>query len=326
APADTSTPAPADTSTPAPADTSTPAPADTSTPAPADTSDSTSPAPDPNPASGGTASDESQTVGGAAVDLIVGGLDDALSQANDRINAIQSELNSAINRIARPTGRVVGELAGLCDDVSDLVDLIDNAEDLTHALRQSSGEIRSILADVDALRNILDEYEPTLQEGVANVGSLSTSAVAALRDLETLLADTEALMKTSGNQLDSGTRQALQGLSATLRQTAKAMAATGDVRDAKATINTIIEDTWREYTGDVNNILLMDAEAQAISLTDPRNPAPSSVQILIRTQEIKTEEVTAEQLAAAAPAKTTFWQRVAQMFRDFWSAITGIFH
>lgn len=273
-------------------------------------------------------SDESQTVGGAAVDLIVGGLDDALSQANDRINAIQSELNSTINRITRPTGRVVGELADLCDDIDSLVDLIDSAEDLSAALRQSSGKLRSILGDVAALQVILNEYEPTLQEGIANVGALSTSAVSALRDLETLLADSEALMKTSGSQLDDGTRQALRGLSATLRQTAKAMAATGDVRSAKDTINTIIEDTWHEYTGDINNILMMDAEAQAVSLTDPRNPAPSSVQVLIRTQEIKVQEpeLTADTLAAPAGSGSTFWGRVAQMFRDFWNAITGIFH
>ena len=273
-----------------------------------------------------TGAGDGGTVGGAAVDLIVGGLDDAMSQASAKIDAIQSELNSTINRITRPTGRVVGELADLCDEVDDLVDLIDSAEDMSAALRQSSEKIRSILDGVDALRVLLDEYEPTLQEGIAGVGSLSTSAVSALRDLETLLADSEALMKSSGSQLDSGTRQALRGLSATLRQTARAMAATGDVRDAKATINTILEDTWREYTGDVNNILMMDAGAQAVSLTDSRNPAPSSVQVLIRTQEIKAEEPAAEQLAAAAPQSTTFWGRVAQMFRDFWSAVTHIFH
>lgn len=305
-----------------------PDPAPESTPAPsADQAPENTPAPSADPApSGGTTSDGSQTVGGAAVDLIVGGLDDALSQANDRINAIQSELNSTINSITRPTGRVVGELADLCNDVDDLVDLIDSAEDLSAALRQSSVKLRGILNDVAALRILLDEYESTLQESVANVGALSASATASLRDLETLLADTEALMRTSGSQLDDGTRQALRGLSATLRQTARAMAATSDVRDAKATINGIIEDTWHEYTGDINNILMMDAGAQAVSLTDPRNPAPSSVQILIRTQEIKAEELTAEQLAAAAPVKTTFWQRVAQMFQDFWKAVTGIFH
>ena len=275
--------------------------------------------------SGGPSSDSGQTVGGAAVDLIVGGLDQAMSAANDRINAIQSELNSTINRITRPTGRVVGELADLCDDVEDLVDLADSAEDLTAALRQSSEKIRSILDGVDSLRGTLDEYEPVLQEGVANVGSLSTSAAGTLRDLEVLLADTESLMKTSGGQLDAGTRQSLRGLAATLRQTAKAMEATGDVKQAKLTINDIIEDTWHEYTGDINNILLMDAEAETVSLTDSRNPAPSSVQVLIRTQEIKVEEPDGPAEAEAAQTETTFWGRVAQMFKDFWNAVTGIF-
>ncbi len=355
APAPTNAPASDSTSTPSadPAPDSTPAPstdpAPDSTPAPsADPAPDSTPAPsaDPTPdstpapstdstatdstAGGSGASDESQTVGGAAVDLIVGGLDNAMSQANARINAIQSELNSTLNKIARPTGRVVGELADLCDDVDSLVYLIDHAEDLAAAVRQSSGKIQSILGSIGDLQAVLNEYEPILQEGIANMGALSTSASTSLRNLETLLADAETLMKTSGNQLDDGTRQALRGLSATLRQTAKAMAATSDVRDAKATINSIIEDTWNEYTGDINNILMMDAEAEAVSLTDPRNPAPSSVQILIRTQEIKEQEpeLTAATLAVSADGgqTTTFWGRVAQMFKDFWKAVTGIFH
>ena len=266
------------------------------------------------------------SVGGAAVDLIVDGLDSALNAANDRINSLEREINNTINRITRPTGRVVGELADLCDDVDDLVNLIDNAEDASIALRESSEKIRSILTDVGALRATLDEYEPTLQEAVANLGALSTSAASALRDLEAFLADSESLMKTSGSQLDDGTRQALRGLASTLRQTAQAMAATGDVKDAKLTINTIIEDAWHEYTGDINNILLMDAEAQAVSLTDSRNPAPSSIQVLIRTQEIKADEPELEELSAAQKTETTFWGRVAQMFKDFWNAVAGIFH
>ncbi len=355
APAPTNAPASDSTSTPSadPAPDSTPAPstdpAPDSTPAPsADPAPDSTPAPsaDPTPdstpapstdstatdstAGGSAASDESQTVGGAAVDLIVGGLDNAMSQANARINAIQSELNSTLNKIARPTGRVVGELADLCDDVDSLVYLIDHAEDLAAAVRQSSGKIQSILGSIGDLQAVLNEYEPILQEGIANMGALSTSASTSLRNLETLLADAETLMKTSGNQLDDGTRQALRGLSATLRQTAKAMAATSDVRDAKATINSIIEDTWNEYTGDINNILMMDAEAEAVSLTDPRNPAPASVQVLIRTQEIQVQEpeLTAATLAVSADGgqTTTFWGRVAQMFKDFWKAVTGIFH
>ena len=102
------------------------------------------------------------------------------------------------------------------------------------------------------------------------------------------------------------------------------------MKRGKNALTGILEDSWQEYTGEKNNLLLMDANAQPVSLTDPRNPAPSSVQILIRTQEIKEQEpeLTAATLAvsAAGGEATTFWGRVAQMFKDFWKAVTGIFH
>ena len=125
--------------------------------------------------------------------------------------------------------------------------------------------------------------------------------------------------------MDAGTKQSLTGLAAALRQTAKALAATKDVKDAKKTITDIIEDTWHEYTGDVNNILMMDATAEPVSLTDERNPAPTSIQVLIRTQEIEAEDEEEAAAAAAAKEETTFWGRIARMFKDFWDAVTGIF-
>ena len=43
------------------------------------------------------------------------------------------------------------------------------------------------------------------------------------------------------------------------------------MKEAKNTVTQIIEDTWNEYTGDVNNILMMDAGAEAVSLTAARS-------------------------------------------------------
>ena len=72
-------------------------------------------------------------------------------------------------------------------------------------------------------------------------------------------------------------------------------------------------------------MLLMDANAEAVSLTDTRNDAPQSIQVLIRTQEIKKDDNNTEDITTQQAEQTTFWGRVAQMFRDFWAAITGIF-
>ena len=257
----------------------------------------------------------------AIIDLITDGIDNAASQIND----LQKKLNGAMNTVVPPTQNVLRDLAALCGELNGLTDMLDDADDLTDAIRDSSSDLRSILGDVEDLRDTLNDYEPTLQESLKTVSSLSTSAIKTIRDTQSLVTDTENLMKSTGSPLDSGTKQTLEGLAAVLRSTAKTMSTANQIKDAKSSICDIIEDTWDEYTGDVNNLLLMDATADAVSLTDSRNPAPQSIQVLIRTQEITVPDEDETETETAAAAQTTFWGRVAQMFKDFWSAITGLF-
>ena len=257
----------------------------------------------------------------AVVDLIT----DGLNKASTSILGIQTQLNNTMSSLAGPTGNVVNDLALLCGRLSGLTSLINDAEDTAAAVRRVSRELRDILKDAEELESLLDEYEPTLQETLKTVSSLSTSAIKTIRDTQGLISDTEALMKSTGATLDDGTKQTLEGLAAVLRSTAKTMGTAGQIKDAKTSICDIIEDTWDEYTGDVNNLLLMDATAEAVSLTDSRNPSPESIQILIRTQEITMPDEDETEAEAAAEMQTTFWGRVAQMFKDFWAAITGLF-
>lgn len=277
--------------------------------------------PDLRDSPAGSSPGESGSIGGAAVDLIAGGLDNASKQ----IKELQSKLYATMGKLAQPTGRVVDDLAALCARLGDLTSMLSKAEDMTSALSGASRELRDILKDAEELESLLDEYEPTLQDTLKTVSSLSVSANKTIRDTQSLITDTEALMKSTGATLDDGTKQTLEGLAAVLRSTAKTMGTAGQIKDAKTSICDIIEDTWDEYTGDVNNLLLMDATAEAVSLTDSRNPSPESIQILIRTQEITVPDEDITEAEAAAEVQTTFWGRVAQMFKDFWAAITGLF-
>lgn len=263
----------------------------------------------------------SESVGGAVVDLISGGLDSAMAE----IAKLQKSLADVMNRLKDPTSQVISDLSALCGRIENLSSLLNSAEDLSAAIRHSSADLRDILDDVEDLQDILDDYEPTLQDTLKTVSSLSASAIKTIRDTQGLISDTEALMKSTGAMLDDGTKQTLEGLAAVLRSTAKTMGTAGQIKDAKTSICDIIEDTWDEYTGDVNNLLLMDATAEAVSLTDSRNPSPESIQILIRTQEITMLDEDEREAEAAAEVQTTFWGRVAQMFKDFWATITGLF-
>lgn len=263
----------------------------------------------------------SESVGGAVVDLISGGLDSAMAE----IAKLQKSLADVMNRLKDPTSQVISDLSALCGRIENLSSLLNSAEDLSAAIRHSSADLRDILDDVEDLQDILDDYEPVLQDTLKTVSSLSASAIKTIRDTQGLISDTEALMKSTGATLDDDTKQTLEGLAAVLRSTAKTMGTAGQIKDAKSSICDIIEDTWDEYTGDVNNLLLMDATAEAVSLTDSRNPSPESIQILIRTQEITMPDEDETEAEAAAEVQTTFWGRVAQMFKDFWAAITGLF-
>ena len=263
----------------------------------------------------------SESVGGAVVDLISGGLDSAMAE----IAKLQKTLAGVMNRLKDPTSQVISDLSALCGRIENLSSLLNSAEDLSAAIRHSSADLRDILDDVEDLQDILDDYAPVLQDTLKTVSSLSASAIKTIRDTQGLISDTEALMKSTGATLDDGTKQTLEGLAAVLRSTAKTMGTAGQIKDAKSSICDIIEDTWDEYTGDMNNLLLMDATAEAVSLTDSRNPSPESIQILIRTQEITMPDEDETEAEAAAEVQTTFWGRVAQMFKDFWAAITGLF-
>lgn len=269
-------------------------------------------------ASGG---DESASVGGAAIDLITSGLD----SASEQMSRLERKLNSAMSGIAGPTADVVDRLADLCDQLNDVKDLLDDAEDLSAAVRKSSKKLREILERADALRNLLNGYEPELQETLATVGSLADSAARTIRDTEAMLGDVEGLMKRAGNDLDPGLDASLKGLASVLRRTTRALDETDSIRDALDTIDTLVRDEWDSHTGEDNNLLLMDASARPVSLTDPRNEGTTSIQYVMRSQEIQEKEADSAAVQTEEADQGTFWSRITAMFRDIWQTVIGWF-
>ena len=218
---------------------------------------------------------------------------------------------------------------GLTGDLSSLVGKTDTAlghlNDAADVGRDILDRVDTLLSDIKELDDTINDQVPGLRGTLQDTKTLVTDMVTTIDDTHGFLTSFRSLAKTSGTQLDEGTKKSLESLAATLRKTARSTDAVGDVKTAKDAINGIIEDTWNEYTGDINNLLLMDATAEAVSLTSDENAAPTSIQVLIRTQEIKKSDAPAESADQIQAAPSTFWGRVGQMFRDFWNALAGIF-
>ena len=68
-----------------------------------------------------------------------------------------------------------------------------------------------------------------------------------------------------------------------------------------------------------------DIEKKMADFFDTAQKDMASFKRIIRTQEITEPEEDEEEAAAAAAEKTTFWGRIAQMFKDLWAAVTGLF-
>jgi len=269
--------------------------------------------------------------------------------ANDKIN----EINSIVKSITRPTADVVGELADLCmnggdlDVVSDLKSLSALCRDLLKTLKEHEGEGAALVDDLDRAGDLLDEitrtadglldrvdglngtlntYEPELQSAVTDIQTLSGSAQSTLHDLSGALGSMEDLLRAAGPELDAGTRNTLSGVSASLRKATAGLDEIDTIRAAKDTIKELVDDEWDSHTGQVDGLLNIDAAADPVSMTDPRNPTPGSIQYVMRTQEIKAGEAQEEAVERQEAAETTFWGRVAAIFKGLWEDLKKLLH
>lgn len=228
-----------------------------------------------------------------------------------------------------------GDLKRLSDLMEDLMDKIDDhsgtlsstletldsAADL--ALRVSD-HVGTALDQIQSLTEIMNTYEPEAQKALEDAKTFSDSASTSISALVDAARTAEDLMKRSGTDLDEGTKQALSGLAAALRKSTKGLGQTDTIRNAKDTIDSLITSEWDSHAGGENNILLMDAAAQTVSLTDTRNEGTASIQYIMRSQEIKQAEPdTGSQETAVQKDNGTIWTRIADMFKDIWHTITG---
>ncbi len=248
-----------------------------------------------------------------------------LSQLGDdhdltRVTGLLEALSSLLDHMG--SGGLTGDLSSLTGKTDTTLGHLDDAADTG---RDMLDRLDTLLRELRDLDDTINDHVPGLRGALQDTRVLVSDLVTTLDDTHGFLTSFRSLARTSGTQLDAGTRQSLENLAASLRKTARSTDAVGDVKTAKNAMTDIIEDTWNEYTGDVNNLLLMDATAEAVSLTSPENGAPTSIQVLIRTQEIKQADPPAGETSQTQAPPTTFWGRVAQMFRDLWNSITGLF-
>ncbi len=274
---------------------------------------------------------------------------DVIGGANDKID----EVNQLIGSLIAPSSYIIKDLKKLTDTLGnggisgDLRRLSELAEKVCKEVDANKGLLGSTLSSLDdmadlavrvsrngdtaldqiqSMTQILNTYEPKAQQALADAQTLAQSAAVSLKNLVHAAKAAESLAKSSGSDVDGGIYQAFTGLSNALRRSSVGLGQTDTIRTAKNAITQLIDDEWDSHTGENNNLLLMNAAARPVSLTDVRNEGTAGIQLIMRSQEIKAETEKADEAESSSePEHSTVWTRIGNMFKDFWHAITGLF-
>ena len=264
----------------------------------------------------------------------------ALENARDLLDDSQSLLGSARTALDHTksaldtAGTTLEDAQALLDTGGALIGhltaydnqaLNDHANTLFDNTAGTIDQLDAILGQASQLSQTVTKYEPAAQDALTAAQRQINAAVGLLGDLNTFGKSLEDLMRSAGTDLDGGSKTALESLSSTLRRASRGLNTTSTVRRAKDTVTRLVEDKWEEYTGGENNLLNMDSQAEKVSLTSPENPVPNTITLVLRSQEIKTDDEADSRQAArqAESEKLGFWGRVGRMFHDFVAIFTG---
>ena len=175
---------------------------------------------------------------------------------------------------------------------------------------------------------------PALTESLNQLTSITSSSI----DKGTELIDTTTKTLTASHQLldtvnstlrsvrsdaDASTQTMLDGLLDVLDKASRSNSS-NKLQNATDDIHNAIDDAKTDLEDDTN-ILNIDSSADLQSVTSSMNPTPSSLQFILRTQEISTDDdadaVTSDQDAADEGVLA----RIVNIFKKLASAIYGVF-
>ena len=218
-------------------------------------------------------------------------------------------LLSDLNGVKDQVNRTVEDTANIADSIGRLCDTADN-----------------LISEVDELNGILNRHHDEIIGTLTDLGTMTDHTARTVDSLNVLFHSMENQMKLVGESLNQSSKTTLNGLAGTLDGLGKGLDQTEVLTNAKDTIKQTLDDKWDEYTKEDTTILNSDWEALPISMTSAKNPAPKSIQMILRTEEIKIDanDKTQEVDEEFHPDGTIF-HRIGNIFKNIFHFFTSIF-
>ena len=238
---------------------------------------------------------------------------------------------SALLQTAAVLSKILNSMNKILSSVRYTVSGIDvqggvkDSKAVVSKLASITYDIDTTIGDVVSLNKTKNDNKPAfdlmLNDTAASVEQISS----ATNQVISLFRSVQNTIKTNRGAVEGGTKDTLNGLIDILEKAADTSATTSKLKGANESIRNSIDEKLDKIADD-NNLLEMNLDASMVSFTSDKNPAPSSIQIVLRSEEISEDDVNNNAVdIEPAAVDVGVWQRVKNIFSKIWNSITGIF-
>lgn len=251
---------------------------------------------------------------------------------SETVNAIVSGFHGTAGNtgltgdLTAAAGQVEMLLGAIAAQKPNAAGVIADTADAAHLAASMCNTLEEMISDADGIMRTVNYYHGDVRKGLDDLGKLTDSTFGALDSLVVFSRSFENQLKTVGASLNDGTKKTLNGLADTLDQMGTGLSRTKTLENAKDTIKALIDDKWAAYTKETTTVLNADKDAKPPSLTSYKNPSPRTVQIVLRTEEIKkTDSKNVKEVDESYHADGNVLHRIANIFRQIWGKATSLF-
>ena len=258
-----------------------------------------------------------------------------LNGINEGSTDVKKQTDSMLSRLESVTKEMSGLLNAtnsLLKDLEDIADVFDEykglpqdftaeGKKLTELANGSLDRVNKMLADIPALRESLDSLTKTATSSIDKTTDLMNSTTKALSTSYDLMNTANSVLRSVRSQADASTQATIDSLLDTL---GKLSGSTASGQTATDSIHSAVKDAETDLEDDTN-VLNIDTSADLESVTSSMNPSPSSLQFILRTEEISVDDDDDDGTSDQDAADEGVFSRICNIFKKLFTAIVGVF-
>ena len=257
-----------------------------------------------------------------------------IKNGSDNVTSSMQSMTSQSVKVVKQLTDLLDSTNSLLKDLEDIADVFDEykglpqdftaeGKKLTELANGSLDRVNKMLADLPALRESLDTMTTTANSAIDKTTSLITSTKKALSTSYDLVNTANSVLRSVRSQADASTQATIDSLLDTLGKLSGSTAS-GQMQTATNSIHSAVKDAETDLEDDTN-VLNIDTSAELQSVTSNMNPAPSSLQFILRTKEISVDDDKDSGVSDQDAADEGVFARICNVFKKLFTAITSVF-